>query len=171
MRGHFVLIASGHDRVGVVEEMTSVICEHQGNVEASRMARLGGEFAILMMVSAPAEHLDALRQRLEGLEHTVHTRPAEVAEVGAESHLQPCGITAMGADHLGILHQLARFLAARGVNIETLNTEVVAAPMSGAPLFTMTAVVAVPPALSVDGLRQALDRLGDELGVDVAVRG
>jgi glycine cleavage system regulatory protein len=47
-----------------------------------------------------------------------------------------------------------------------MNTEVVAAPMSGTPLFTMSAIVRVPPRLSVSDLREALDFIGDEVGVD-----
>jgi glycine cleavage system transcriptional repressor len=169
MNEHFVLMASGKDRMGVVERFTSVILEHEGNVEASRMARLGGEFAMLMLVSAPAERAENLREQLGHLEFAVHIRAAEMREINAEARSTVYGITIMGADHLGIIHQIARALTAKGVNIETMNTEVMAAPMSGAPLFTMSAVVSAPTGVSADELRLDLARLGDELGVDTAV--
>lgn len=169
MNEHFVLMASGKDRTGVVERFTSVILEHEGNVEASRMARLGGEFAMLMLVTAPAERAESLREQLDRLDFTVHVRSAEMREVTAEARSTAYGITVMGADHLGIIHQIARALTARGVNIETMNTDVMAAPMSGAPLFTMSAVIVAPPGVGADELRRELARLGDELGVDTAV--
>jgi glycine cleavage system transcriptional repressor len=70
---------------------------------------------------------------------------------------------------MGIIHQISRYLAEQGINVETMTTEVVAAPMSGSPLFTMSAVVRVPPQLEVNDLREALEFIGDEMGVDTKV--
>ncbi len=70
---------------------------------------------------------------------------------------------------MGIIHQITRYLAEQGLNLETVTTEVVAAPMSGSPLFTMSAVVKVPPHLEVADLREALEFIGDEVGVDTKV--
>jgi glycine cleavage system regulatory protein len=49
-----------------------------------------------------------------------------------------------------------------------MDTEVLNAPMSGTPLFTMTAVVFAPPNLSADW-REALAEVGDDLNVDTEV--
>jgi glycine cleavage system transcriptional repressor len=173
MRKHLVLTASGRDRPGIVERFTSAIIEAEGNVEASRMARLGGEFAILMLVSAPEESLQRLQEsaaRLREESFDVHTRLTDCAEAEVISSSTPCGITVMGADHMGIIHDVARFLAGQGINVETMDTDVVAAPMSGSPLFTMSAVVRLPPGMSVDQLREALDEIGEDVGVGTAVQ-
>ena len=50
MQKTFVLTLTGPDRIGFVEKVTGLLLERGGNVETSRMARLGGEFAILMLV-------------------------------------------------------------------------------------------------------------------------
>ena len=50
-----------------------------------------------------------------------------------------------------------------------MHTEVSAAPMSGTPLFTMSAEVVVPPQLAVDDLREAMEFIGDEMGVDTKI--
>ena len=55
MSKNFVLTLTGPDRIGIVERVTRVLLDRGGNVETSRMARLGGEFAILMLVSMPAD--------------------------------------------------------------------------------------------------------------------
>jgi glycine cleavage system transcriptional repressor len=70
---------------------------------------------------------------------------------------------------MGIIYQVTRYLADQGVNVESMATEVVAAPMSGTPLFTMSAVVRIPNKLSVADLREALEYIGNELGVDTGV--
>jgi glycine cleavage system transcriptional repressor len=171
MRKQLVLTASGRDRVGVIDEMTSLIVRFDGNVEASRTVRLGGDFAMLMFVTAPEDRIEDLRAALDEVHYArydVHTRLSEVEDI-EESAAIPCAITVLGADHVGIVHQVARYLAEQGINIETMTTEVVAAPMSGTPLFTMSAVVRVPPKLEVADLREALAFIADELGVEAKV--
>ncbi|MCG6950313.1 MAG: transcriptional regulator [Acidobacteria bacterium] len=171
MRKQLVVTAAGRDRIGVVEEMAEIILRHDGNVESSRMVRLGGDFAMLMFVTAPEETVDELRKALSEVHYSrydVQTRLSEVSEP-EETSAVPCAITILGADHMGIIHQVSRYLAEQGINMETMTTEVVAAPMSGSPLFTMSAVVKVPPQLEVEDLREALEFIGDEVGVDTKV--
>ncbi len=171
MRKQMVLTASGHDRVGLVGEITELIVRFEGNVEASRMVRLGGDFAMIVFVTAPEEKIEDLRKALADVHYSsfdVHTRLNDVADLD-ETGTTRCAITVLGADHIGIIHQVASYLAEQGLNVENMNTEVVAAPMSGSPLFTMSAVVLVPPQLDVADLREALEFIGDETGVDTKV--
>lgn len=171
MRKQLVLTASGRDCVGIVEQMTELLLQFDGNVESSRMMRLGGDFAMLMCVTASEERIEELREALSEFHFAsfdIHTRLSEVSEPEETSAI-PCAITVLGADHMGIIHQISRYLAEQGLNLETVTTEVVAAPMSGSPLFTMSAVVKVPPPLEVGDLREALEFIGDEMGVDTKV--
>ena len=171
MRKQLVLTASGRDQVGIVDEMTELLLKWEGNVESSRMVRLGGDFAMLMFVSAPVDKIEGLRAALAEVHYAkydIHTRLSEV-ETAEESAAIPCAITVLGADHMGIVHQVARYLSEQGINMETMTTEVVAAPMSGTPLFTMSAVVRVPPQLEIADLREALEFIAGELGVEAKV--
>jgi glycine cleavage system transcriptional repressor len=170
-RKQLVLTASGPDRVGIVEKMTELLLQFDGNVESSRMMRLGGDFAMLMFITAPAAKIEELRDALSEFHYAsfdVHTRLSEFSEPEENSAI-PCAITVLGADHMGIIHQISRYLSEQGLNLETVTTEIVAAPMSGSPLFTMSAVVKVPPRLEVADLREALEFIGDEMGVDTKV--
>ena len=172
MRKNLVLTASGRDRSGILEEFTRLLLHFDGNVEASRMVRLGGDFAMLMFVSVPEGRIDDLRSSLNEVHYAkydVVTRVSEVEEIEASQPHDACGITVTGADHMGIIHQIARYLSEQGINIESMSTEVVAAPMSGTPLFTMSAVVLVPERLSVNDLREALEYIGEEVGVSTRV--
>jgi len=81
----------------------------------------------------------------------------------------PYQIEVEGADHEGIVHEVARYLSARGINIESMETGVTAAPLSGTPLFTMTALVAVPPGLADQGWQAALEEMGNQLNVEITV--
>jgi len=170
MRQHLVLTATGSDRPGLVERVTRLIVEHGGNVESSRMARLGGEFAMLVLVAAPVERIGGLREAVDRLgegSYVVHTRLTGMGPpVAAEGRVT---IRVLGADHMGIIHAVARDLARRSVNVETLDTEVAAAPMSGQPLFRMQATVSLPPGLSREELARALEAVGDEMNVEITV--
>lgn len=172
MRKQLVLTASGRDRPGILEEVTRLVVRHDGNVENCRFQRLGGDFAMLMFVTAPEEKIEALREILDELHFVkfdVQTRLTEVDEPDGEFGATVCAVTVIGADHMGIVHQVTQYLADQGINVESMTTEVVAAPMSGTPLFTMSAVVRIPPKLTVEDLREALEYIGDEVGVDTQV--
>ena len=169
MRKQLVLTASGRDRPGVLEEVTKIIVQHGGNVETSRFQRLGGDFALIMFVTAPEDRIEKLRDvisELHFVKFDVQTRLSEATEPQELTSSTECAITVLGADHLGIIHEVTRYLSEQGINVETMTTEVTAAPMSGTPLFSMSAVVRVPPKLSLEDLSEALDYIGDELSVD-----
>jgi glycine cleavage system transcriptional repressor len=172
VRKQLVLTASGRDRPGILEEVTRLIVDHGGNVESGRFQRLGEDFAMLMFVTAPEEEILALRATLDELHFVrfdVRTRLSEVGEPADDPACTTAGITVTGADHIGIIYEVTRYLAEQGINVESMTTDVVAAPMSGSPLFTMSATVRVPHKLSIADVREALEYIGDEVGVDTTV--
>jgi glycine cleavage system transcriptional repressor len=172
MRKQMVLTAVGRDRPGIVEEFTKLILHYDGNIEASRMVRLGGDFAMLVFVSAPEDRVVELSRAVDDLHFTkfdVLTRLSEVEDEVEDPLTSRCTITVLGADHMGIINQVAQYLTEQGINLESVHTEVSAAPMSGTPLFTMSAEVVVPARLAVDDLREAMEFIGDEMGVDTKV--
>jgi len=172
MRKNIVFTLTGSDRVGIVESVTKMLLEYDGNVESSRMARLGGEFAMLMLVSVPVDQLLNLEKGVEkfsqqGFKVTVSQTDQSYALKYAG--WLPYQIEVKGADHEGIIHQVAQYLTKRGINIETMDTGIIQAPMSGTPLFTMVAVVMTPPGLSSKDWGNQLDDVADELNVDIQV--
>src|SRR5688572_11460412 len=67
MKATLVLTLIGVDRPGLVKEISNVATKHGANWEASRMARLGGRFAGLLLVTLEPAHAEALRRDLEAL--------------------------------------------------------------------------------------------------------
>lgn len=172
MQTNFVLTLTGPDRIGIVEEVTRLLLDRGGNVETSRMARLGGEFAILMLVSVSSAQITRIDEDLLGLAaqgYKITTSRAERSY--AESYLgwQPFRIEAQGADHEGIIHELAQYLSERGINIESMESETFPAPLSGTPLITMTAEIVVPPSLSGPDWEAGLESVGNHLNLEIKV--
>ena len=172
MRTNIVFTLSGPDRIGIVESVTKMLLDHGGNVESSRMARLGGEFAMLMLVSFPGEQPASLDRDVESLiSNGYKVTTSRTGQTDAEAHpgWLPYRIEVEGADHEGIIHEVSLYLSERGINIESMETGVDYAPVSATPLFTMTAIVAVPPALANQKWDSALLNAGEVLNVDIKV--
>ena len=172
MSKRFVLTFTGSDRIGLVEHVTELILECDGDVQASRMARLGGEFAMLMLVSVPDAHTEQLSANLEtlageGFKVTVTETEGEVA--AQRKDWLPYLIEVRGANHEGIIHEIAEHLSTQGINIESIDTNVVPEPMSGASLFTMQAIVLAPPDLPEHTWQDELEEVTDRLNVEVEV--
>lgn len=172
MRTDIVITLTGPDRVGIVEEVTNALLGLGANVEESRMSRLGGAFAILMLVSLAADRaaeIDAALTPLteQGYRHIVTetTREVDAARPG----WQPYRIEVEGADHEGIIHEIAEELSSRGINIESMETRTTPAAVSGLLLFTMNALVIVPPHLADTDWLAALTEAAAQANVDIEV--
>jgi len=160
------------DRPGIVERIAEAVARFSANWEESRMARLGGDFAGIVKISASPEKAEALAEALRALadeEMTIVVKftpptPSDLLKGYLLGQLR-----VVGADHDGILYAVCRDLAGLGVNIEALQTDLVPAPVTGTPLFQMEAQIKVPRRLSHAELNANLSRIGEELGVDVEI--
>ena len=162
MPKNIVLTLTGRDKIGLVDNVTSVIVKRDGNVEASRMTRLGGEFAMLMLVTVSDKeysNLDQDFQQLRGDGYQITLLQTEDDSKKYAGWL-PYEIEVTGADHEGIIHEISHHLATQGINIENMDTSSSPAPMSGTPLFTMKGVVLVPPHLNFHVLSDELEEIG-----------
>ncbi|HWE37635.1 MAG TPA: ACT domain-containing protein [Isosphaeraceae bacterium] len=172
MPSTFVLTLTGPDRIGIVERVTGLLLARGGNVATSRMARLGGEFAVLMLVAMPEEGFAGLERELGALAaegFKVTTSPARATATGAHAGWLPFRIEVEGADHEGIIHEVAHYLSGLGITIESADSETTSAPVSGSPLFAMTAEVLVPPGLAGSGWESGLDAIAGRLNLEVRV--
>lgn len=170
---YLVVTAVGRDKVGMVEMLTDVVVNHSANIEESRMARLGGEFAVIMLLSLGAENVDPLVNALPFLHEkglTVTSRRTDLTRLSEFKGYIPHEISVIGADHEGIVYRLARYLAAEGINVEEMDTRVSPAPNTGTPLFSMSARVQVPPHLTLRELRRKLAEVAEEIDVDIEIK-
>ena len=172
-RVHLVVTAVGHDKRGTVEKITDIAVTHHANIEESKMARLGGEFAVIMLLSLLDENVDGIISGFDNLKAqglTVASRITDFSRLQKFKGYVPYEISVVGADHEGIVNRVASYLASEQINIEEMDTTVTNAPHTGTPLFSMSARVQAPPDISLGQLRKKLAKAGDELDVDIEVR-
>jgi len=170
---YLVVTVIGPDKRGIVAKITAVILNMQANIEESRMVRLGGEFAVLMLISTTMGVKDQLSETLSNLDWPdvkIYIKGTDLARVKVFEGFVPFVISVIGADHEGIVHAVAEYLAEARIQVEEMETTVVPAPITGTPLFSMQAEVQVPPELTLSILRKKLHELEDDLGVDIDIR-
>jgi len=166
-----VLTLIGPDRPGLVEALARNIAAHDANWLESRMSRLAGKFAGILLVDVPDSQAEALTRSLGELQSegltvvSEHSSDPEAPRdwVGLELGL-------VGQDRPGIIRDISRALAGRGVNVQELSTGCTSAPMSGEALFHANARLQVPKDAPLDELREALEALANDLMVDLTLR-
>jgi glycine cleavage system transcriptional repressor len=168
-RMHVAVTAVGADRPGIVAAVSRVLYDFGGNIEDSRMAILGGHFAMVLIVALPdGARIDELERALmdpaRALDLITSVRP--VADAPAlQAGGTPYVVSVYGADKPGIVWHISEALAAARVNISDLATHIVG---DQEPVYVMILEVDVPPGADAEAIGNALKVIGSELGVDVA---
>jgi len=166
-----VLTVIGDDRTGLVDALAGPIARHHGNWDRSHMARLAGKFAGIVVVTLADDAVDALSGELVSLRTSglLDVSVAIAASDEPERAESMMTLHLVGQDRPGIVSEIARSLAERGVGIEELETTTTSAPMSAEPLFVATALLQLPAGVDVDALRTSLEDIANELMVDLEV--
>ena len=163
-----VLSAVGTDRAGVVNDITRVILDCGGNIEESRMAALGAEFAVLMLISGNWHTLNKLETALEKLtaDGTL-TISIKKTDAGRPSEdCMPYAIDVICLDQQGIVFNLANFFASRNIEIADVATRRYAAAHTGAPMFSMQMTVNIPGSTPIAQVRDEFLEVCDQLNLD-----
>jgi glycine cleavage system transcriptional repressor len=173
MANHALLTATGRDRPGIVAAVSGVLYECECNIEDSTMARLGGDFAIMLMVSLPegatceglSGRLDPVRAEM-GLTLQL-TAVGEEEAAARASEAAGYVIHVYGADRKGIVARVTGHLAGQQINIANLTTHIIAHQN---PLYVMMIDVVLPGGVDSGQLTEELSGIGRELGVQITVR-
>ena len=171
---YLVLTAVGTDRPGIVAELTEILAGRGINVADSRMAVLGGEFALMMLLSGAQDVLASASQEVTsacerlGLELIVKDTHSPAAH--RAGHVRSYEVKVHALDHPGIVHAVTGTLQKLGGNVVSLSTSAYQAAVTGAPLFEMELQADFPGDISVARLREALDQVSETANADVEVR-
>ena len=168
VKQHLAVSAVGSDRTGIVHELSRVITECGGSISESRMANLGAEFAMLLLVSGNWHSLAKLETELKKLGETagltVSVKRTEPR--GARTDMVPYSIDVVCLDQTGIVTGLSGFFSSRAIDIAELSTRVYAAAHTGASMFSVQMIVNVPTRIHLAHLREEFMDFCDSLNLD-----
>ncbi len=162
----YMLTFVGKDRTGIVANVTRALFEGKCNLGEASMARLGGNFTIMLMVRSPGslEELESMMTPVaekEGLR--VHV---DAIEGELHHHEEPdVRISVYGADRAGIVADVTGALAEAGLNILSLETDVGGAPADPIYIIYLDGIAT----LGIEKLDQALKTLRKEKNLDASL--
>jgi glycine cleavage system transcriptional repressor len=167
---HLVLTAVGPDRPGLVRAISSVVLGAGASVEDSRMAILGGEFALIVLVSGAEVAVARVERELVGLEaelglRFLFKRTKPEARRAVNHHV----LHVSGVDRPGIVHAVTDLLAKRTVNVASLESSLTFAADSGTPLFVLEAELQVPSEVTLAELERELAELAEDENLDLSL--
>lgn len=171
LENFLVVSAIGADKPGIVNKLSMVVLDHNCNIIDSRMTVLGGEFAIILMVSGNWDAIARLEQLLpktaEELGLTIISKRTEARDT--QKNLLPYLVEVVSMDHPGIVYNVADFFSSRNINIEDLTTGSYAAAHTGTPMFSMHMTISVPAEQHIGQLREQFSEFCDELNLDAVM--
>jgi len=165
---NLAVTAIGRDRPGIVAGLTGVLVDAGGNIDDSQMSILHGQFAVMLIVSVPDDTAIAnLQADLEKAGTDLELDAVTVCPVSSlERGPTPTHVvTVYGADRPGIVHETARVMAERDIDITDLKTRRTSS--GDGHLYTLMMEVAL--AGDPSELEQALSVMAKETGIEASV--
>jgi glycine cleavage system transcriptional repressor len=166
-----VVRAIGSDRIGVVDDVSEVVELTACNIEESKMSVLGGEFAVMMLVSGTESAIDTLMNYdfkngdlKDFTVDVIRTKEPPTSRLGV-----PYVIETVSLDSPGIVHAVTALLARENISVEELETETTPAPFTGSPLFTLRIRITLPGPKRAAQLKEILQRLALDRDLDISV--
>lgn len=152
------------DRPGLVDTISNVVRQHNGNWQSSSLNNMSGYFtgAIEMAVEVSKSQalINALNE-IEGLESNI-----KVSDNGLNL-AQPSIVLELTAnDREGIIQEVSSIIHKQGGNLIKVVSDTETAPHSGQELFKAKVTVSVASE-QIDNLTDAIESLADDLMVDV----
>jgi glycine cleavage system transcriptional repressor len=166
-----VITAVGPDTIGIMDRLAETVASLGANIEETRASILGGEFAVIMLVTGSQGIAGLLGAKLQA---TGTSMSLSITVKQTKSPATPKGlpyiIESISLDTPGIVRAVSGVLKSSGINIEDLETSVLAAPLSGSPMFTMRIGINITPGSRLNALKEDLSRIAAEHDLDIEIR-
>lgn len=167
-RPGLVLTAVGPDRPGLVNAIAGAVNRAGGNIEDTRMAKLGGEFAVLLFVTGTEAVLGRVEEERAALEASLGVacffkRTAQNRFAG-DGLLYTLHVNAL--DRPGIVESVSQVLLRFNVNVLSLTSRVAYAPESGTPMFQLEAELEVPSTVILADFQRELADAAERENLD-----
>ncbi|MEE4245795.1 MAG: ACT domain-containing protein [Kangiellaceae bacterium] len=167
MKEKLLITLVGDDKPGLIEQLSDVVRLNHGNWLESRLSHLGGQFSGLILAEFLSEDLEQAIEALSELTTqglSVSASPSQIKPIPDLLNIQ-----VVGNDKPGIINEISQALYRAHANVESLQTEVEPAPMSGGMLFKAHMQVSLPTKMTAADLQKELETVANDLMIDFTV--
>ena len=161
-----VLTCIGQDRPGLVNAISEAVAASGGNWLESKLEHLAGQFAGILLLRLPEQNIPALTAALQALPGLSVTLARGTTE--PEPPHEPLTLELLGHDRPGIVRDVTQALTRLGVNIEDFCSAIESAAFTGEEMFRATLKLRLPEHVPADEVRRVLEKLADEIMVDIS---
>jgi glycine cleavage system regulatory protein len=173
MNRYAILSAFAVDQVGLIAKITEVLATSQCNIEDSKISRLGQALGMMLLLKLPdGLNPDDLLHRFAALKNDLslqitieEIQPHCVIETPPIKPL--AHLTCHGADRIGLVHTVTKFLADQSINIIDMQTNTLRLAQ---PEYIMELTLEIPTFVDLPKLSQQLKELSGKLGADIFLR-
>ncbi len=162
---YLVISFISEDRPGLVETLSDVINQHQGNWQKSSLHHMSGIFAGVIEIACPSKNLAALSEQLSSLDNF----KMQIEQINQVDNKPECQLILelTANDRAGIVQEISSTIHQQGGNLLKLVSTQETAPHAGHELFKAKVSVAVN-SNNIDNMVEALENLADDLMVDIS---
>jgi glycine cleavage system transcriptional repressor len=168
MENYLVITALGKDSPGLIEQLTRTIRDCGCNITESRMTNLGCELCIIMLLAGTWDSIAKMEDMAGRLEKrlgmSITVKRTEPNKFG--NNLMPYAIDVVSLDHVGIVHDIAKFMAENNISIQDMHTNAYKAGNTGTPMFSLHMTVNIPANISIAAIRGDFMEFCDQLNLD-----
>jgi len=162
---HLVISCIGPDKSGLVDQLSKIINDHQGNWQVSSLHHLSGFFAGVIEVAVSEAQCTPLVNSLKNISGL--SCQVEVAEQDSGTITTDVVLELTANDRAGIVQDVASVIHQQGGNLIKLISSQASAPHTGQLMFNAKVQVAINQN-NVDELIDALEHIADDLMVDIS---
>jgi glycine cleavage system regulatory protein len=164
---NIVVTFVGKDKPGLVDQLAQLVVKHSGNWLGSSMSHLAGQFAGILQVELPELELakfSLAMGQLDDLNVVIQQGHNTARDLEPEELLN---ISVVCNDRSGIVQELTMALHSVDANIEQLGSQLESAANSGQTLFRAHITALLPAHSSIEQLQEAIEKIGDDVMVDI----
>ena len=167
----YIISVASLDRVGIIADVTSVICHLKGNLEDLSQTVMRGYFSMMLLAEMPdnvsAQELQMALEKgapLSPGRFTVFPYQPPKEKTSSQPSDNCYVLTASGADKPGLVAAVTNLLRDYSINVIDLSTK------NESQVYTMMYLIEIPSGTKIEELRKVLaDRMA-EYGVTIGLR-
>jgi len=170
MKKMLSLSAIGKDRTGIVSSISEILFKLGCNIEDSTMTLLSGQFAVILLLDCPknadiSKIKRSLNSSLKKLDLSYSVTEVDKPKKDKKNYGDYI-IAVYGADRVGIVYTVSKFLADKKINITDVQTKV-----SGRKdkVYIMLIEVNIPKTIKIDSVKKQLKDIAEKLKVEIFV--
>ena len=165
-----ILYAKDQDRTGIINTISNAITRFDGNIETSKMIKLETEFHMLILITIPNNNIKKLKKSLshiKSLNIIINPVSNSIENIADSLFL----FTLKGADNEGIVHTFTNYFSSQKINIEEMETDILNAPITGQPLFSLKATLSINDKLkNINHIKNDLIELSNKNSVAIKLK-